>query len=409
MTEWNTPKASVLRTILPKSNLLMTDDLESGPLTPCPKCDRRVELESTLAETESRLAEVQEGVIRLQDEYRREAEDLKAEVERFSALAEDESDEKVKLERNLTRLRKAKSGLEAYLETLPSKEEFKGLKERLREKEDEVSDLKVKVSVSRVEKDASEDKAERNRRRAERAEAESEEMAEKIAALEERIDGNRRRKLEAETTELEDVLAERDELRAENIKLKRFASIAEKKHNKRMSHISAEFDSVRRSLKQSAAELEAETEKLTREISTNKFLREDLTESKAECGSLNRRIEALNKRLAEITPSAETEKSLARLSREMTLCLGDLSSLSSAASQLSRGEDPNISALLGIQSLQVEEARRDEDERNSVEKIEGQIRQVKMVRSEILCIRDRIAEKYADNLGENFNSSCITS
>lgn len=218
---------------------------------------------------------------------------------------------------------------------------------------------------------------------------------------------DRMRRVEAETADLEEVLHQRDQLQSENQRLKKFAALIEQKHQRQTHQMSLELEDKKEDLQKTSGDLTRIKGDLDQELSTNRFLREDLTEAKAKCGSMQRQIEALKRTIDEMTPSAELEKIFARLSSEICNCLQDLSTLSSTLSQFACGQDPNISNLLGINSNVLENL--DSDELSPIDKAQRQLDKVKMVRKDILGLRDNLAEKYADNLGNNFTNTCITS
>ena len=92
----------------------------------------------------------------------------------------------------------------------------------------------------------------------------------------------------------------------------------------------------------------------------------------------------------------------------------EIKSLSETTKQIVGGEDPNVSVLLGLRDLSGNRNNGSEpsepnpvDHDGRVATLRSQLSDVKAVRSDLAKIRDSISEKYAENLGDNFNS-CIT-
>ncbi len=362
--------------------------MESGPLTPCGDCRLK---DDDLRDAQRRLGRLQEDILRLREEYRLEAEELRQQVSRTFERVDDGDLEVSRLRTELRRRTAAKDALEAYLQTLPAQDEFKEIKEKLHRAEEEISRLgRLRVEAE----NAKTLKAEK-----EALKRENEELRLKVAAFEEDATARRRRIARgANEEDKENSLTLADDLREENAKLNKFVVIATKTRQRDVKTIDELNGRLRDlSLKVEDARSELETEK-----STNRFLREDLTKTIAAGNALQRQTDALKRETLEV---GDLERHYEKLSSETSRCLADLAALSSSASQMLRGHEPDISALLGIHDRETSFEKSSSESESRLDCVLRQIEQVRNVRKEIVVIRDAVSEQYAENLG---NRMCIT-
>ena len=215
-------------------------------------------------------------------------------------------------------------------------------------------------------------------------------------------------------TKKEEVLARNDELKEENEQLKKLVHLTQKRHKKEAEKRDKDLESMAAELEERKKDGDKMREALEEQTMTSNFLREDLTECKAKIGALTRRSDALS---AELDSARRGEQSWAdldglyrSLAQEMSRCLREIKSLSETTKQIVGGEDPNVSLLLGLRDLSGNRNDRnasDRDHDGRLATLRSQLSDVKAVRSDLAKIRDGISEKYAENLGDNFNS-CIT-
>ena len=216
-----------------------------------------------------------------------------------------------------------------------------------------------------------------------------------------------------DANEKEEVLARNDELKEENDQLKKLVNLTQKRHKREADKTAKDLESTAAELREKRKEVERVSEALEEQTATSNFLREDLTACKAKVGALTRKSDAL---LTELDSAREGERGWAdldalyrSLAQELSRCLREMKSLSETTKQIVGGEDPNVSVLLGLRDLSGNDGAAvggsGHDDR--VATLRTQLSDVKAVRADLAKIRDSISEKYADNLGDNFNS-CIT-
>ena len=154
----------------------------------------------------------------------------------------------------------------------------------------------------------------------------------------------------------ENVLAERDELKDENKRLAKYVAITQRRLKKDGENYKLEIAEKSAKLTETKEELEDTLRELEDEKSTSRFLREDLTDTKMKVLTLEKRIESVTSELDEATKSDELTKQMEQyyttLSREVINGVKDLQSISAVMTQLVEGNDPNVSMLLGIKTLE---------------------------------------------------------
>ena len=345
-------------------------------------------------------------------------------------------------------------GLENYIQSLPSEDEFTALKNRCRAKDDECGRLNMKITslalkLERSEKEVrglldSRDSSDiqvrtkapsiigATNQSSNLSSFQLKEVRLRLKEAEGRLSGHDRRRSLAEDMgglEKEEVLARNDELKEENEQLRKLVQLTQKRHKREAEKKSKELELVAAESEERRKEGDKMREALEQQTTTSNFLREDLTECKAKIGALTRRSDALS---TELNSARKGEQSLAdldglyrSLAQEMSRCLREIKSLSETTKQIVGGEDPNVSVLLGLRDLSgnrnngsdsselpgvcgvmaVMGAPISHDDRLAT--LRSQLSDVKAVRSDLARIRDSISEKYAENLGDNFNS-CIT-
>ena len=127
--------------------------------------ERNLDLSRMVRDTEARLEKLQEGVVKLHEEYAAESAELREQVEGLTAAVEEEKLLRERSERGETKAERARLSLEAYLKTLPSGEELAELRRRYKVKEEEASELNVKVSALEIQGEHAEKEIEKLRQR----------------------------------------------------------------------------------------------------------------------------------------------------------------------------------------------------------------------------------------------------
>ncbi|XP_078068845.1 centrosomal protein of 85 kDa-like isoform X2 [Mustelus asterias] len=184
-------------------------------------------------------------------------------------------------------------------------------------------------------------------------------------------------------------------------------------------HASKVIDDQEQQIEKCNLEKQALEEKLTQEKSASQTFRKELGETQRNLQLLKELMEdfsSKNQRVSENSTfdeqpqeteepkqcSAEETSAIQQLLKEMSCCLHELRALCNILTQREQGKEPNLSLLLGIQSLH---CSGDEGENyQSGETLSKQLTDVCQLRKDIDELRTIISDRYAQDMGDN----CIT-
>ncbi|XP_043540402.1 centrosomal protein of 85 kDa-like isoform X2 [Chiloscyllium plagiosum] len=188
---------------------------------------------------------------------------------------------------------------------------------------------------------------------------------------------------------------------------------------KMCEHANKVIDNQEQQIKKCNLEKQALEERLTQEKSASQTFRKELGETQRNLQLLKELMEEFsskNQRLPENSTleeqSQETEEpkqsladetpAIEKLLKEMSSCLRDLRALCNILTQRAQGKEPNLSLLLGIQSLH---CSGDEGEHSHCgELLSKKLSDVCQLRKDIDELRTIISDRYAQDMGDN----CIT-
>lgn len=185
-------------------------------------------------------------------------------------------------------------------------------------------------------------------------------------------------------------------------------------------HASKVIDNHEQQLEKYNLEKQALEERLTEEKFASQMFRKELGETQRNLQLLkglmedfstrNQRVAEANSILEERSPETERPRHLSveettaiqNLLKAMSICLHDLRALCNILTERAQGKEPNLSLLLGIQSLQ---CSGDEVENyHSDEFLSKKLTDVYQLRKDIDELRTIISDRYAQDMGDN----CIT-
>ncbi|KAM3613735.1 uncharacterized protein V6R79_004451 [Siganus canaliculatus] len=367
------------------------------------------------AEAERRLGAVEAETRRLHDSLKetcdRHAEEMKKQEERIRSRDKHINNLKKKCQKESELKRENQQRietLERYLADLPTMEDYQSQNKQLLEAEQHVTELQEKVRELEVcletthsqlrEKDVFLEEQKRRER----------DLLTTITDMQQRVqqgleDGARLPCLDAEK-----LRGENAALREEQHRLKK---VIEKQH---------------RMMEQLGSQIQALEEQISQEESSSQALREEVLvkeQSVTELHTAMKELSAQNQELMEqnltlqeqmgdqdqrsssqassALPPTETHLTQ-RLHQEIASCLSDLRSLCSILTQRAQGQDPNLSLLLGLNTLpQVPDQA---ENWMSPEVLQKKLVEAQQLRRDVEELRNVILDRYAQDMGEN----CIT-
>lgn len=375
------------------------------------------ELKRSIRESDDRLTKLQESVVQLQEEYQLESEELLGQVSELTTALQEEKLERLKVQQAQDKLIRGKQGLEAYLNTLPSQEEHESLKATLKAQEDLCQTLKGQLSKAQLDTASLRQSLAGTTNTISALERKIEESEVLVKDLEEKVkksDERRKSATNMDQSQYEKTLEELDDLKSENMNLKRYVKILQNRHKRELTAVQTSLSEMSKNFEAKTKESVSFADKFRDETKTAKYLRECLTNTKAKVIALEAKSEALASELDSTKAKESYAKEQNRLTkvihREIFDCVKDLRILGSVTNQILDGDDPNVSILLGIKDIDrssTVERNSDLTSAQSVDFLRSEISALKEVRREIQEIRGKISDKYAENIGSNM-TSCIT-
>ncbi|XP_072036459.1 centrosomal protein of 85 kDa-like [Amphiura filiformis] len=139
------------------------------------------------------------------------------------------------------------------------------------------------------------------------------------------------------------------------------------------------------------------------ELKAYKVSTRDLAAQSQELYEHNLSLEEQKETLEKLS-STEHLKGSQRLLREISGCVKDLQSLVEICEHTVEGEEPNVSALLGLRSSSGLSEHEEEESSPSLDTIKGRLKQTRQIRADVDRMRGLLQDKYANDIGNN----CIT-
>ncbi|XP_072317327.1 centrosomal protein of 85 kDa isoform X2 [Eucyclogobius newberryi] len=366
------------------------------------------------ADAERRLGTVESETRRLTESLKetieRHAEEMKKQEERIRSRDKHINNLKKKCQKEAELKRENQQRietLERYLADLPTLEDYQNQNKQLQEAEQHATELqeRVKDMESRVEatnsqlleKDVHLDEQKRRER----------DLLTTITDMQQRVRQGLEDGARLPSLDFEKLRGENGALREEQQRLKK---VIEKQH---------------RMMEQLGSQIQSLEEQMSQEESSSQALREDALakeQSLLELRTAMKDLSAQNQELMEqnvtlkeqlnepelrdmLQASSSLQLASTRLTQrlhtEIASCLSDLRSLCSILTQRARGQDPNLSLLLGLQTPAAPE--QDEDWTNP-EVLQKKLSEVQQLRRDVEELRNVILDRYAQDMGDN----CIT-
>ncbi|XP_059501357.1 centrosomal protein of 85 kDa-like isoform X1 [Stegostoma tigrinum] len=381
----------------PCENMRLTHHTETSKVIDCGKKD----LEQKLSAAELEIVRLNECLRKNTQKY---VEEIKKMEEKVKAREKYINSLKKKLQKESEQSQERQQRietLEKYLADLPTLDDFQSqsqqliiLEEKNEKFQDTFKDLEKKLGENRVLCREKEVLLESQKKREKALVATVQSLQQKVEKCLE--DGARFPMLD-----MKQLQCENDYLR------------------KKYEHANKVIDNQEQQIKQCNLEKQALEEKLMQEKSVSQTFRKELGETQRNLQLLKELMEGFsskNQRLPENSTFEEQPQgteapkqnladeipAIEKLLKEMSYCLHDLRALCNILTQRAEGKEPNLSLLLGIQSLH---CSGDEGENShSGELLSKMLSDVCQLRKDIDSLRTIISDRYAQDMGDN----CIT-
>lgn len=357
---------------------------------------------------EERLQTFQTDVVSLQTECRQETLELQNRVEQLLQAVQTEQVKGREMRRNYERALKEKASLKSYLQNLPAKEELSRLQEELNCKSES-----LRHSTSQVEslKSTLSDQSQKRldlQSDSEQKDLLVQDLKLKLSKCEALNEAHLRRASEAKSMTMVDfqaVLNERDDLKGEVAKLKKYIALSQRKQKKEWEELNLAMEKKKSDLKSIKEDKEELTLKANCLQGTNGLLRDQVTNCHGQLKELRGKISVLENELycrdnkTEI--ARDLEKMQVKLCKKAAEVIQELASVTSVSQQMVEGQDPNLSMLLGVSfsDQQQEEKEADTDEER-LKKTQLLLQEIEKSKKTVAEIRLTLSENYAETVAD---------
>ncbi|XP_047213414.1 centrosomal protein of 85 kDa isoform X1 [Girardinichthys multiradiatus] len=367
------------------------------------------------AEAERRLGAVEAETRRLTESLKeaceRHAEEMKKQEERIRSRDKHINNLKKKCQKEAELKRENQQRietLERYLADLPTLEDYQSQNKQLLEAEQLTAQLQEKVRELEATLEKTHSELKEKDTRLEEQKRRERDLLTTITDMQQRVQQGLEDGARLPCLDIEKLRGENNTLREEQQRLKK---VIEKQH---------------RMMEQLGSQIQALEEQISQEESSSQALREEaLTKDQnvLELHTAMKELSAQNQELIEQNLTLQEQMSdpeqmisnqassglqpagahlTQRLHSEIASCLSDLRSLCSILTQRARGQDPNLSLLLGLTSPPAV-SEQDEDWMEP-DVLQKKLVEAQQLRRDVEELRNVILDRYAQDMGEN----CIT-
>jgi len=379
----------------------------------------REELEQMLDEKEHQLVTFKNSLATLNTEYMADLAAVKKEAQELGEQVREREERFSKLEREHQKGLKTIHGLQAYIRTLPAVEEVREMKAKLEARTGELLESEVKTTELQVQGAKLRDELSDNEKKLFELEVEKKELLERNKELQRNVNEEERRMYQARNLgedQVELLIFDKNELENENKKLKNLLDWKCKKFEDEKHKLEEQVKKLGELLQNTSKQLQVTSSNFRQANASKGFLEMELKKKSEANTTLVTKLDKFGAEIQNLRSNNESTARLdghySRLTRGMSKCIAELSSLHELCNQVVGGGDPNMSVLLGVREVGLISSPLDTDSTNltvedKLDLVRSQLEEVSRVQGEVKELRTRIADKYAENLADNM-TSCVT-
>ena len=314
-------------------------------------------LHEVLRDSKCRVEKAEKETSRLREKLEGQTAMWKIEME---SLRQDIHLEQTKVrekDRDYEKMLRAKTRIEAYMQELPSVDEFVRIKNELKEKTESCKRLTTQIANLNITLNKHLECSETRNRQGAEENKKLEELKLEIEQLQAENIAHEKRASKSSTSgtvNIEGVLFEKDKLAKENENLKKYVIAITKKHSRDMENKSTTLQNMSEKIVEGEGKVAELTNSLTSEQSSNKHLRDQITTNIARQIDLKKKIELLNEELVSSVNKNDTSKDLeilhVKANVELVKCVNEMKQLMHVSKQLAKREEPDVSMLIGFSS-----------------------------------------------------------
>ncbi|XP_007428139.1 centrosomal protein of 85 kDa [Python bivittatus] len=361
----------------------------------------KIELERKLASSEVGIKQIQEAH---KETKQKHIVELKKQEERIKSRDKHIDHLKKKCQKELDQNHEKQQRietLERYVADLPVLEDHRKQNQKLKESQQAVSTLQETVTTLERELRDVRTGCREKELQLEAQKHKEMELLSTVRSLQDKMQHVKPSVAEDYAREIEREKGEKDALQKERDLLRKIVENQKKK----IDQLSSQVKDLEEQIAQDDGTAQALRAEALRQENALQQLRRAVKELSAQNQELMEKNLTLQEHLRQMEQSQllsdETASLTQELHSELASCLQDLHSVYSVVTQRAQGKDPNLSLLLGIQTVHCSVKEKDLLKPDTLaEKLED----VKQLHKEIEDLRTAISDRYAQDMGDN----CIT-
>ncbi|XP_072357116.1 centrosomal protein of 85 kDa isoform X2 [Scyliorhinus torazame] len=362
----------------------------------------KLEVEKKLAPTEVEIRQLKES---LKENTKKHTDDMKRMEEKVRGRDKHISNLKRKCQKEAEQNREKQQRietLERYLADLPTLDDYQKQSRQLKDVElrcellqSTVLDLETKLGEARArcrEKDSILEKQKQKEM----------ELVSTVHGLQEKVAKCLEDGVRLPIMDIEKLKSESTNLKGDYDRAMKIID----KQQKKMEQLISQIQTLEECVAQEEGTSQGLREELSGKENGSQLLRKAMKELSAQNQELIERNLTLQEQVGQLDQSkklpSESMQLLERLHLELARSLHDLQAICNILTQRAQGKDPNLSLLLGIQSMHCSNA--EEGDWQNMELLTKRLTEVRQLGRDIDELRTRISDRYAQDMGDN----CIT-
>ena len=273
----------------------------------------REELDALLEEREGQLGAMRDSVAALNAEYMADLESVRAECGELARSVEQREEEYTKLEIQHQKSLKTIKGLEAYIRTLPSVEDFREAKAKLEAKSSQQTDTEARLEESEATVRSLRAELQAANKEKLRLEIENKELEARNKEMGSRVQGEERRRLQArqlDDDQVELLLFDKEDLKNENEKLKTVLDWKSKKFEDEKNKLEDQVRNYGKLLEKTNKQLQVNSTQLRETNASKNLLEVDLKKKTDMVSSLSSKLDRLGVEVKTLRGSNQTTSQL---------------------------------------------------------------------------------------------------
>ena len=273
----------------------------------------REELEAMLEERDGQLGAMRDSVAALNAEYLADLESVRAECRELAQSVEQSQEEYTRLEIEHHKSLKTIKGLEAYIRTLPSVEDYREARAKLEAKSSQHTDAEARLDEAEATVRSLRAELQAANKEKLRLEIDNKELEARNAEMGSQVQGEERRRLQArqlDDDQVELLLFDKEDLKNENEKLKTVLDWKSRKFEDEKLKLEDQVRNLGKLLEKTNKQLQVNSTQLRETNASRNLLEVDLKKKTDMVSSLSCKVDGLTMEIETLRSSNKTTSQL---------------------------------------------------------------------------------------------------